>query len=60
MSMHLYNIVGKAMTLVATAIALRFGGGLKEVILMQAVGGVSTLLAGQSPPCGWILKSQRP
>ena len=29
------NIVGKAMTLVATAIALRFGGGLTEVILMQ-------------------------
>ena len=40
------NIIGKAMTLVATAIALRFGGGLTEVILMQAVGGVSTLLAG--------------
>jgi polysaccharide transporter, PST family len=40
------NIVGKAMTLVATAIALRLGGGLKEVILMQAVGGASTLLAG--------------
>lgn len=40
------NIVGKAMTLVAITIALRFGGGLTEVILMQAVGGVSTLLAG--------------
>jgi polysaccharide transporter, PST family len=40
------NIIGKAMTLVATAIALRLGGGLKEVILMQAVGGASTLLAG--------------
>ena len=40
------NIIGKAMSLVATAIALRLGGGLKEVILMQAVGGASTLLAG--------------
>jgi O-antigen/teichoic acid export membrane protein len=34
------------MTLVATATILHLGGGLKEVILMQAVGGVSTLLAG--------------
>jgi O-antigen/teichoic acid export membrane protein len=40
------NIVGKAMTLVTTAIALRFGGGLTEVILMQGVGGISTLLVG--------------
>jgi O-antigen/teichoic acid export membrane protein len=40
------NIVGKAMTLVAIAIVLRFGGGLTEVILMQAVGGVSMLLVG--------------
>jgi polysaccharide biosynthesis protein len=40
------NIVGKAMTLVATAIALRFGGGLTDVILMQGVGGISTLLVG--------------
>ncbi len=40
------NIVGKAMTLVATAIALRFGGGLTEVILMAGVGGISTLLVG--------------
>jgi len=42
----LANIVGKAMTLVATFIALRFGGGLTEVILMQGVGGISTLLIG--------------
>ena len=40
------GIVGKAMTLVATAVALGLGGGLKEVILMQAVGGVSVLLVG--------------
>jgi O-antigen/teichoic acid export membrane protein len=40
------NIVGKATTLVATATALRFGGGLAEVILMQGVGGISTLLVG--------------
>jgi O-antigen/teichoic acid export membrane protein len=40
------NIIGKAMTLVAVATALRFGGGLTEVVVMQAVGGVSALLAG--------------
>jgi O-antigen/teichoic acid export membrane protein len=40
------NIVGKAMTLIATAIALRLGGGLTEVILMQGVGNISTLLVG--------------
>jgi O-antigen/teichoic acid export membrane protein len=40
----LANIVGKAMTLVATAIALRLGGSLTEVILMQGVGNFSTLL----------------
>jgi O-antigen/teichoic acid export membrane protein len=40
------GIVGKAMTLVATAVALRFGGGLTEVILMQGVGGISTLVVG--------------
>jgi O-antigen/teichoic acid export membrane protein len=40
------NIVGKAMTLVATAIALRFGGGLTEVILMQGIGCISTLVVG--------------
>jgi O-antigen/teichoic acid export membrane protein len=38
--------IGKATTLVATAIALRLGGGLKEVILMQAVGGAAFVLAG--------------
>jgi O-antigen/teichoic acid export membrane protein len=40
------NVVGKAMTLVATAVALHFGGGLREVILMQGVGNISTLLVG--------------
>jgi O-antigen/teichoic acid export membrane protein len=40
------NIVGKAVTLVATAITLRLGGGLAEVILMQGVGNISTLLVG--------------
>jgi O-antigen/teichoic acid export membrane protein len=40
------NIVGKAMTLVATAVALRFGGGLTEVVLMQGVGNIATLLVG--------------
>src|SRR5262245_44824399 len=40
------NIVGKATLLVTTAIALRFGGGLMEVILMQGVGGILTLVVG--------------
>ena len=40
------NIVGKAMTLIATFIALRLGGGLTEVILMEGVGGISILLVG--------------
>lgn len=40
------NIAGKALTLIACAIALYFGGGLTDVILMQGVGGVSTLLVG--------------
>jgi O-antigen/teichoic acid export membrane protein len=40
------NIVGKAMTLVATAIALRLGGGLTEVILMLGIGNISSLLVG--------------
>jgi O-antigen/teichoic acid export membrane protein len=38
------GIFGKATTLVATAIALRFGGGLIAVMLMQGVGNISTLL----------------
>ena len=38
------NIVGKAMTLVVTIIALRLGGGLTAVILMQGVGGLATLV----------------
>jgi O-antigen/teichoic acid export membrane protein len=42
----LATIVCKATTLVATAIALRFGGGLTEVISMQGVGNFSMLLAG--------------
>jgi len=40
------NMLGKAMTLVATAIALYFGGGLTEVILMLGVGNISTLVVG--------------
>jgi O-antigen/teichoic acid export membrane protein len=39
-------VAGKTMTLVATFIALRLGGGLADVILMQGVGNVSTLLVG--------------
>jgi O-antigen/teichoic acid export membrane protein len=42
----LANSVGKAMTLIATFIALRFGGGLMEVILMGGIGAISTLLVG--------------
>jgi O-antigen/teichoic acid export membrane protein len=40
------NIVGKALTLVATAVAMHFGGGLTEVILMLGVGNIATLLVG--------------
>jgi O-antigen/teichoic acid export membrane protein len=40
------NIVGKATAVAATFIALRFGGGLTEVILMAGVGTVSMLLVG--------------
>jgi O-antigen/teichoic acid export membrane protein len=40
------NILGKAMTLVATAVALRFGGGLRELILMGGVGNISMLVVG--------------
>lgn len=40
------GIVGKAVTLVAIAIALGSGGGLMEVILTTAVGGISTLFVG--------------
>jgi O-antigen/teichoic acid export membrane protein len=40
------NIAGKAMTLVAIAIVVHFGGGLTGVILMQGVGGISALLIG--------------
>lgn len=40
------NIVGKVVMLVSFTIVLRFGGGLTEVILMQAVSGASVLLGG--------------
>jgi O-antigen/teichoic acid export membrane protein len=40
------NFVGKAVTLVATVIALRLGGGLTALILMQGVGNLATLLVG--------------
>jgi O-antigen/teichoic acid export membrane protein len=40
------NIVGKALTLIATAIALRLGGGLTELVLMGGIGGISMLLFG--------------
>jgi O-antigen/teichoic acid export membrane protein len=42
----LVNVLGKAMILVAIIIALRFGGGLPQIILMQGIGGVSSLLGG--------------
>ena len=40
------NIGGKAMTLAATAIAFYFGGGLVDVVLMQGLGGMLTLMVG--------------
>jgi O-antigen/teichoic acid export membrane protein len=42
----LASIVGKATALVATALALRLGGGLFAIMLMQGVGNISTLLVG--------------
>jgi O-antigen/teichoic acid export membrane protein len=38
------GVLGKAITVVATAAALRFGGGIVEVILTQGIGGISSLL----------------
>jgi O-antigen/teichoic acid export membrane protein len=40
------GIVGKVATVVATAVALRFGGGLTEVMLMQGIGNIAMLLVG--------------
>lgn len=40
------TIAGRLVLLVATFIALRLGGGLTEVILMQAAAGLATLLVG--------------
>jgi O-antigen/teichoic acid export membrane protein len=42
----LANIVGKVITLFATAIALRVSVGLTQVILMQGVGNIATLAVG--------------
>lgn len=42
----LSNIFGKTALLVATFVALHLGGGLMEVILMQGVGGLATLVIG--------------
>jgi O-antigen/teichoic acid export membrane protein len=38
------GVVGKGATLVATVVALHFGGGLRELILMQGVGAIASLL----------------
>jgi O-antigen/teichoic acid export membrane protein len=40
------TIAGRLVLLVATFVALRMGGGLTEVILMQAAAGLATLLVG--------------
>jgi len=58
--------VGKAVTLIATFLALRLGGGLTEVILMGGVGGIATLLVAMiaasrlsialKPPVPTVLK----
>jgi O-antigen/teichoic acid export membrane protein len=42
----LVNVLGKAMVLIATFIALRLGGGLTQIILMQGIGGISSLFVG--------------
>ena len=39
---------------------LRLGGGLTEVILMQASGASRFCWSEQLPLCGWKLRSQRP
>ena len=54
------GIVGKAMTLAATAFALRFGGGLTAVVLMQGVGGISTLLVGAIAAARWHITVRAP
>jgi O-antigen/teichoic acid export membrane protein len=40
------TIAGRLVLLAATFVALRLGGGLMEVILMQAAAGLATLLVG--------------
>lgn len=40
------TIASKLVLLIATVIALIFGGGLMEVILMQGIGGLASLLVG--------------
>src|SRR5262249_9219118 len=42
------GIVGKVVTVITTAVALRFGGGLTEVMLMQGAGNIALLLVGVS------------
>ncbi len=40
------NIAGKAVMLIATVMALHFGGKLTEVVLAQGIGSIATLLLG--------------
>lgn len=40
----LAGVVGKAAALVATIVALRFGGGIRELVLMQGVGTIAALM----------------
>jgi O-antigen/teichoic acid export membrane protein len=40
------GIVGRATIVVATAVALRLGGGLMEIMLMQGLGNLAMLLVG--------------
>jgi O-antigen/teichoic acid export membrane protein len=54
------GVVGKAAALVATVIALYFGGHLLEVILMAAVGGAATLLVGAIAASRLNIRVKRP
>lgn len=42
----LVNVLGKAVILIGTIIALRFGGGLTQILFMLGIGGISSLLGG--------------
>lgn len=52
----LAGLISKVVTLVLTAAVLHFGGGIRDVILMQGVGGVAMLIVGVA--FAWMMKIQ--